>query len=108
MTRPKDEETRVNGPYQVRKRWRLVIFEDGRQRAVSYATKVEAEQAKLELTGTSGKVVDQAVKEFLEQMARKGCKAGSVRTAGFRLRAFFGDVEAMPVGALTAKKCGEL
>ncbi len=114
MKRPKIEGTRVNGPYQVRNRWRLIVVErDGSQKALSFGSKLEAERAKCEITGgTSGQLLEDAVNEYLKQMRRKGCKEGSIRTAQFRLQSFFQidpEVESgRTVAELTPRRCAEL
>lgn len=105
----------VYGPYPHRSRWRVeLITDDGRRSRLSFATEREAaavaDAARARLDGFQ---VSDAVREYLEHEQRRGLKAGTVATKGYRLRAVLGVDEARgrtggPVVDLTPARAARL
>jgi len=113
MTRLEEGE-RVHGPYEVGRRWRLIVKGPSGQRAISFATRDEAERAREELRGKpKGPTVGEAVELHLRHMKEKGLKPCSIVSARFRLESFFGlkelgSAEGGELAALTPERCAAL
>lgn len=95
MPRPRSERPYICGPYKHRNRYRLITVVrrgDGKRTSViqSFATREEAVRIKrgyTEVRDAAGRTVSDAIKEYREHLERKGNKAGSIATSGYRLAA---------------------
>lgn len=113
MPRPRSLRPYVCGPYKHRKRWRVIVYtpraDGGRDRAMeSRDTRQAAEALKRqvqEIRATEGRTIAQAVTEYLGYLARKGNKAGSIKTAQYRLDSIMDLGKALI--DLTPRRCQE-
>jgi integrase len=115
MPRPRNDKPYLCGPYKHRARFRVVVYlrrGDGtRDRELhSFDTRAAAANFKRgygEVIRAAGRSVHEAVTEYLAHLERKGNKAGSIATAGYRLAALFGD-GAMPLLDLRPARAQDL
>lgn len=99
MPRPRSDRPYLCGPYKHRARWRVVVYlrrGDGtRDRELhSFDSRSAAANFKRgygEVIRAAGRTVNEAITEYLAHLERKGNKASSIATAGYRLAAMFGD-----------------
>lgn len=104
----------VYGPYKHKNGWSIVYVRGGDRSTVVVAGQVEAQrlvdEARAQL---SGRQVSEAVRAFLEREERRGLRAGTVTTLGYRLRAVLqvdadGPRTGGPVAELTPARATRL
>ena len=95
MPRPRSDRPYVCGPYQHRRKWRVVIYtprgDGGRDRRVrSFDSRSEAQtwiNGYEIVRNAAGRTVAAAVSEYVASLERRGNKASSIKTAKYRLDA---------------------
>jgi integrase len=100
---------RVNGPYQERGGWRVVcVPADGERFTRLFASEAKASRFAADLRAelnAKDATLTEAIDLYLGSMAERGLKVGTIKTAGFRLRAMFDDLGEVMVGDLSPKGC---
>jgi integrase len=105
---------RIHGPYQKRKKFRLVIVDcaTGAQTYKSFKTKEEAEdwkkvlrrEAIKESVEATGIKVGEAIEAYAEYRKQDGKRAGTIETTTQRMKALWKPVLKLPLALVTAKQ----
>jgi integrase len=103
MPRPRSDKPYICGPYQHRAKWRVILYtprsDGGRDRRIrSFDSRSEAEtwtKGYQLVRAAAGKTIGDAVNEYVAHLVRKGNKAGSIRTARYRLDAILDTSKAL-------------
>jgi integrase len=99
----------IYGPYKHRRKWRLVVVDEGGESTpVSYETKEAADTAKGDAqkqeAAESGVRVDQAIDKYESWQKARGLKENTYETARQRLDKFLSPVASQPLAMLTERK----
>ena len=99
----------VFGPYAAGNRWRLLIRENGRQQAVPFDTREEAEAAKAKLAAgldsASGKSIGEALRAFIAMKRESGCQPATAKAAKERLSFL---PKTAPLSSITRERAEQL
>lgn len=106
---PTKVETVISGPYKDRDKWRVIVLEGGKRKALIAATLKEAEQIKAKLGEAITARADRTIGELLPDYAaylttERGCRAAPLRCR--RLERFLGPEQT--VGSFTAPRAAAL
>ncbi len=105
----REKGVRVLGPYEHRRRFRLIVVGDGGEQVVeSYETEAKARQVKRailrRLAGEGVLTLEQALERYEKHLQIKGNKQRSIDTTRSRIAMLFGDTD-VPMSNIDAGEC---
>jgi integrase len=106
---PTKLETVVSGPYRDRDKWRLIVIEGGKRKALIAATRKEAERIKAKLSQAITARADRTIGELLSEYEAYLTTERAARTAPIRrrqLERFLGSEQT--IGSFTAMRAADL